>query len=115
MNREKTKRQAARYAKFVEWSKADGCFIGRCPGLFDGGVHGDDEARVYEELCQAAEEWVEVIAKDGGSMPEPTGGKSYSGRFVLRVNPAVHRKLALKAQSEGESLNNFCARVLTKA
>jgi len=115
MTRKQIKRQAARYAKYVEWSEEDKCFIGRCPGLFDGGVHGDDEAQVYSDLCQAAEEWVELINKDGDPMPEPTAGKSYSGKFVLRVNPAIHRKLTLKAQAEGDSLNNFCARILAKA
>jgi predicted HicB family RNase H-like nuclease len=115
MNRNQIKQQAARYAKFVEWSDEDNCFIGRCPGLFEGAVHGDDEAKVYAELCQNAEEWIEIIIKDGNPMPDPTGAKHYSGKFVLRVNPAIHRKLALKAQVEGDSLNNFCARLLAKA
>ena len=53
MNRKQVKERAARYAKFVEWSDEDHCFIGRCPGLFAGGVHGNDEARVYKELCKA--------------------------------------------------------------
>ena len=115
MTRKEIKQQAARYAKYVEWSEEDDCFLGRCPGLFEGGVHGDDEAQVYAELCRVAEEWVELIHKDGQPMPERTGGRKYSGKFVLRVSPAIHRKLALKAQAEGDSLNNFCARVLARA
>ncbi len=34
---------ADRYAKIVEWSEEDQCFVGSCPGLFYGGRHGDDE------------------------------------------------------------------------
>jgi len=56
--RKEIKRLAARYAKFVEWSEEDSCFIGRCPELMAGGVHGRDEASVYAELCQAVEEMV---------------------------------------------------------
>jgi len=37
------KERAARYAKFVEWSDEDKCFIGRCRELMLGGVHGKDE------------------------------------------------------------------------
>jgi hypothetical protein len=40
MTRKQIKEQAARYAKFVEWSDENQCFIGRCPELTLGGVHG---------------------------------------------------------------------------
>jgi predicted HicB family RNase H-like nuclease len=115
MTRQQIKSQAARYSKFVEWSDEDQCFIGRCPGLFDGGVHGADEAKVYKELCEAVEEWIELLHKDGAPLPKATSGKAYSGKFVLRVDAALHRRLALKAQAIGESLNNYCVKALTKA
>jgi len=47
-------------AKVVEWSEADQCFIGSCPGLFFGGCHGDDEKRVFAELCEVFEEIVQL-------------------------------------------------------
>lgn len=115
MTRKQIRERAARYAKFVEWSDEDQCFIGRCPGLFDGGIHGPDEARVYKELCAAAEEWIELLETDRAPLPAATAGKKFSGKFVLRVDPAIHKRLALKAQAEGESLNSFCAKALAKA
>jgi|SRR5271163_2967368 len=114
MTRKQIKKQAARYAKFVEWSDEDRCFIGRCPELMAGGVHGGDEAGVYAELCQAVEEMVELIQADGDAWPEPSG-KEFSGKFVLRLEPALHRRLAVKAMASGDSLNNFCAKKLAKA
>ena len=89
MTRKQIKEQAARYAKFVEWSDEDQCFIGRCPEIMGGGVHGSDEARVYKELCETVEEWIELLQKDGVPLPEPLAGKKFSGRFVLRVEPAL--------------------------
>src|SRR5471030_1826910 len=71
MTRKQIKEQAARYAKFVEWSEEDKTFIGRCPELMLGGVHGHDEAKVYAELCVAVEEMVELIHADGKEMPDP--------------------------------------------
>jgi len=116
MTRKQIKEQAARYAKFVEWSDADQCFIGRCPSLFGGGVHGSDEARVYAELCETVEEWVELLHTDGAALPAADGdSQQYSGKFVLRLDPGLHRKLALKAQAEGESLNGYCVKALAKA
>lgn len=115
MTRRQIKEQAARYTKFVEWSDEDQCFIGRCPEIMAGGVHGRDEARVYAELCQAVEEMVELIHADGHALPVPLGKKEFSGKFVLRVEPAMHRRLAAKALAAGESLNSYCVRTLVKA
>ena len=115
MTRKQIKEQAARYAKFVEWSDEDQCFIGRCPELTLGGVHGSDEAKVFAELCEVVEEWIELLHRDGVPLPEPLAAKSFSGKFVLRVEPAIHRRLAAKALAAGESLNSYCVKTLVKA
>jgi predicted HicB family RNase H-like nuclease len=115
MTRKQIKQQAGRYAKFVEWSEEDRSFIGRCPELMLGGVHGNDEAKVYAKLCAAVEEMIEVIHADGQEMPHPLGKKEFSGNFVLRVEPAIHRRLAAKALAAGESLNSYCVKTLVKA
>ena len=104
-----------RYLKIVEWSEEDGCYIGTCPGLMLGGIHGDDEARVYAELCQAVEEWIALHEKDGLPLPAPTAGRNYSGKFVMRVGTDLHRDLAVQALREGVSLNSYCTRVLREA
>lgn len=116
MTRKQIKAQAAHYTKFVEWSDEDKCFIGRCPEVMGGGVHGQDEAKVYAELCQAVEEMIELIHADGHEMPKPMGKASeFSGKFVLRLEPALHRRLAARAMVAGQSLNNFCAKKLAAA
>ncbi len=100
------------YLKIVEWSKEDQCYIGSCPTLMLGGVHGDDEAEVYRELCQVVEEWIEIYHKDGEPLPPATAGKEYSGKFVLRVGKELHQVLAVNALRCGESLNSYCVDVL---
>jgi len=101
-----------RYLKIVEWSEEDGCYVGTCPGLMLGGVHGDDEAKVYRDLCQVVDEWVQIHGEDGEPLPEPTAGKDYSGRFVLRVGKDLHKELAIEALRAGESLNTYCVKRL---
>jgi len=101
-----------RYLKIVEWSEENGCYVGSCPGLMLGGVHGKDEAKVYAELCQAVEEWIAIHQEDGTPLPPATAGKDYSGKFVVRVGKELHRELAVHALREGVSLNSYCARVL---
>ncbi len=101
-----------RYLKVVEWSSKDGCYVGTCPGLMLGGVHGESEKAVYAELCDAVEEWIRIHAKDKVPLPPPTAGKSYSGKFVLRVGRDLHKRLAVEALRAGESLNAFCVKRL---
>lgn len=115
MTRKQIKEQAARYPKFVEWSEEDGVFVGMCPGLFHGGVHGKEEAAVYKDLCDAVEEWIELLNDERKPLPEPLDAKKYSGKFVVRVEPALHRRIAAKAQAAGESLNAYVERALVNS
>jgi len=48
-------KDSAKYAKIVEWSEEDQCYVGSAPGLILGGCHGDDEKQVFEELCLIVE------------------------------------------------------------
>ena len=100
------------YLKIVEWSEEDQCYVGTCPGLMQGGIHGDDEAKVYKELCQAVEEWIEIYQEDKEPLPESTAGKEYSGKFVVRVGRDLHKALAIDALRHGESLNSYCVNKL---
>ena len=105
-------RPADRYLKIVEWSDEDQCYIGRSPGLMLGGIHGDDEVQVYRELCEAVEEWIEIHQQDGKPLPPYTAPKEYSGKFMLRLTPELHERLAIRALIEGDSLNNYCRKIL---
>ncbi len=115
MKKSELKAKAARYMKIVEWSDEDGCFVGSAPPLIGQCCHGQDEAKVYAQLCRVVEEWVEILETGGHALPEPLAAKKFSGKFVLRVAPALHRRLVAKALAAGESLNGFCVKALVKA
>ena len=100
------------YLKIVEWSNEDQCYIGHCPSLMVGGIHGDNEAKVYKELCGVVEEWIEIYQKNGESLPKATTGKKYSGKFNLRVGESLHEQLSIDALIAGESLNSYCVKKL---
>ena len=70
-------KDSARYAKIVAWSEEDGCFIGRAPGLFYGGCHGDDEKAVFAALCEIVDEIVEEMKDEGTPLPPPTIGLDF--------------------------------------
>ena len=74
-------KESARYAKIVEWSEEDQCFVGSSPGLIYGGCHGQDERAVFDELCQVVEEAIVLFQQDGMALPPPTSGRDYANKM----------------------------------
>ena len=70
-------KESDRYAKIVEWSEEDVCYVGS-PGLFYGGCHGNDEQQVFAELCQIVEETIELYHQDGKPLPPSTSGRDFA-------------------------------------
>jgi len=74
-------RDSARYAKIIEWSEEDQCYVGSAPGLIYGGCHGDDEREVFEELCRVVEEAIELYREEGRPLPPPTSGRDFANKM----------------------------------
>ncbi len=66
------KKLSDRYVKIVAWDEDDQCYIGLCPGLMLGGVHGSEDAAVYGELCRAIDEWIALLLAEEHQLPPPT-------------------------------------------
>lgn len=75
-------KESARYAKIVEWSDEDECFVGSSPGLIYGGCHGQDERAVFDELCEVVEEAIALFHQDGRALPPPTSGRDYANKML---------------------------------
>ena len=113
--KEEVRRLSARCPRVIEWSEDDHCYVGSAPPLVGQCCHGASEAKVATQLAVIVADLVQDVID--GKMPEPENqaGKSYSGKFLIRITPAVHKKLALKAMARGESLNQFVSEALTRA
>jgi predicted RNase H-like HicB family nuclease len=74
-------KSSARYAKIVEWSDEDRCYVGSAPGLLLGGCHGEEERAVFEELCQIVEETIALYERDGKPLPPSTSGRDFANRM----------------------------------
>jgi len=106
---------SARYPRVIEWSPADGVFVGSAPPLVGQCCHGGTEEEVARQLAVIVEDLAEDVLD--GKMPAPSSpsGKTYSGKFLVRIPPALHHKVALQAAARGESLNQFVAEALAGA
>ncbi len=101
------------YLKIVEWSEEDQRYIGSVPGWIGRCCHGGDETEVYRELCQIIDEWISIYREDGRPLPPAIlAARDYSGKFIIRAGPALHKALIIRALEQGESLNTYCVKAL---
>lgn len=68
---------------------------------------GETFQEAYEGLREAMEGWIEIKLKNGYSVPVPIDTENYSGKFVLRLPKSLHCRLAMEAEKEGVSLNQY--------
>jgi predicted RNase H-like HicB family nuclease len=74
-------KDSAKYAKIVEWSEEDRCYVGSAPGLIYGGCHGDDERQVFAELCDIVEEAIALHKAENKPLPRATSGRDLANRL----------------------------------
>ncbi len=54
------------------------------------------------------------MEKTGEEIPEPLAERHFSGKFMVRVPPVVHRSLAVEAAEAGVSLNRLASAKLSR-
>ncbi len=74
--------------------------------------HGDTVNDLVESMKEALTGWLEVKLEFGDPIPEPHD--KFSGKFVVRVPKSLHQQLAIKADQEGVSLNQYVLYKLSK-
>ena len=75
---------------------------------FDGCMsHGDTYTEAFENIQKAMELWIEAKLEGGFQVPLPMDDNQYSGKFVLRIPKTLHARLAMEAEKEGISLNQY--------
>ncbi|MCU0572651.1 MAG: type II toxin-antitoxin system HicB family antitoxin [Syntrophobacteraceae bacterium] len=104
-----------RYTYRVTWSEEDKEYVGLCtefPSL-------SWLARTPEAALKGIRKVVADVVKDmresGDPIPDPIASRQYSGKFMFRVPPEVHRKLAVQAAEAGVSLNRLAGSKLAQS
>ena len=68
----------------------------------------------YNGLIEAMEGRIETKLEYGFSIPIPLNEDKFSGRFVVRLPKTLHARLAIGAEKEGASLNQYTLYKLSK-
>ena len=95
------------YTYRVTWSDEDQEYVGLCaefPGLSWLAVSPEAALRGVRRLVADV---VEEMNASGELVPEPLACRKFSGKFMVRVPPDLHRDLTLQAVEAGVSLNRL--------
>jgi len=102
-----------RYTYRVTWSEDDNEYVGLCaefPSL-SWLTHSPETA--LTGIRELVANVVKDMAAGGEAIPEPLACRPYSGKFIVRLPPEVHRKLAIQAAESGVSLNRIVSSKLS--
>src|ERR1017187_672872 len=80
------------------------------PGCIADGKTPDEAIASSREAMRS---WMESRISSGLDIPEPSVADDYSGRILLRMPKYIHRRLAIQAQQEGSSLNQYILSLLS--
>lgn len=101
-----------RYTYRVTWSQEDGEYVGLCAEFPSLSWLASTPEAALRGIRKVVAEVVADLAANGEWVPEPIATKQYSGKFLVRVPPELHRRLALEAAEAGVSLNRIASEKL---
>lgn len=102
-----------RYTYRVTWSEEDEEYIGLCAEFSSLSWLSSTPEAALQGVRQVVADVVADLVDNGEPLPEPLATRRYSGRFMVRIPPAVHRDLVLEAAEENLSLNRLVSAKLS--
>lgn len=102
-----------RYTYRVTWSEEDNEYAGLCAEFPSLSWLAKTPEAALKRIRKLVEDVVKDMHNEGESVPEPIACRHYSGKFMVRVPPQVHRKLAIQAAESGVSLNRLASSKLS--
>ena len=98
------------YRGVVEFSAADNVFFGKLFGINDLVTFEGTSVKALEKSFREAVDDYLATCAELGKEPE----RIFKGSFNVRIDPDIHRKAALKAQTQSISLNELIEKAIKK-
>jgi len=105
---------ADKYTYRVMWSEDDGEFVGLCAEFPSLSWLGQNHEAALKGIRGVVSECISDMANSGEGVPAPIATRHYSGKFMVRVPPEIHRYLAIEAAESGVSLNRIASAKLAR-
>ena len=101
--------EADKYTYRVTWSEEDQEFVGLCAEFSKLSWLASNLEAALMGIRAVVENVMEDMVNNDEDIPKPIATRQYSGKFMVRVPPDVHRHLATQAAESGVSLNRIAS------
>ena len=101
--------EADHYTYRVTWSAEDREYVGTVAEFPSLSWLEGSPAAAFDGIVVLVADALDDMAASGELPPEPIADREYSGKFVVRVPPEVHRQLVIEAAEQHVSLNRLVA------
>jgi predicted HicB family RNase H-like nuclease len=108
----KTKK-SDRYTYRVTWSEEDQEHVGLCAEFPSLSWLASSPEAALRGIRTVVAKVVKDMQANGETIPEALALRRFSGKFMVRVPPEVHRQLAVEAAEAGVSLNRLASAKLS--
>jgi len=102
-----------RYTYRVTWSEEDSEYIGLCAEFPSLNWLDESPEKSLLGIRRLVKDAVEDLKRNEELIPQALSTRSFSGKFMVRVPPEVHRMLAIKAAESGVSINRLVSSKLS--
>ena len=98
----------------ITWSDEDGEYVGLCTEFPSLSWLAKTQEKAFEGIRQLVADVVKDMQTANEAPPEAISSKTYSGKFMVRVPPEIHREIAIEAADAGVSLNRLVSAKLSR-
>jgi predicted HicB family RNase H-like nuclease len=103
-----------RYTYRITWSEEDREYAGLCVEFPSLSWLDKEPEAALAGIRKVVAEAVKDMKSNKETPPEPISSKRFSGKFMVRIPPELHRKLVMEAEEEGISLNRLASDKLSR-
>jgi len=103
-----------KYTYRVTWSEDDAEYVGLCVEFPSLSWLAQTPEAALKGIRKLVDDVISDMLGNEESVPEPIATKHFSGKFMVRVPPDVHRQLAIQAAEAGVSLNRLASAKLSR-
>jgi predicted HicB family RNase H-like nuclease len=102
------------YTYRVTWSEEDKEYVGLCAEFPSLSWLASSPEAALQGIRAVVADAVKDMRASGETVPEALSSRRFSGKFMVRVPPETHRRLAVEAAEAGVSLNRLASAKLAQ-
>ena len=107
--------RADQYTYRITWSPKDSEHLGLCVEFPSLSWLASSPKKALSGIRDLVLGVLIEMRGSGEIPPDPLAVREYSGKFVVRVPPEIHRELAIQAAEAGVSLNRLASSRLARS